>query len=639
VQLIEGALVSITIAVANQVLNSRKAAKTEEKQAMIAARLSLPARCYKTNLSFEQTFRSLHSKWKIIFDHEHTSFQLSKFPENLVQFTAEGLVKIHSAAVENDQRILEVLAAHVTTRDALPFKWEIQDLDKKQHDTDSRRLNDAFAHVTDVYARMVADGILPPESLGGLHDNAGRDVRAEERTTAEGEIRVTVWPAGRSSGYLSMAIMNSAPVGALLTGSTDDLVFSINYYGNESWDTIAIYVPPDFTIAGADQVVSTMPHARAAVLRAPVQDRYGPRWHVVCVSTQIATDTRNRFNPLNSLKDEHYYIKLKGITAPTVAGKYFFKIVLLKSDVSHDGGEDGSSFLAEHVRVVRVIPIEDSPLILVKGEVTPATISGKIRHDGTDHSQSSQIIQAGRVFAEMTMRLDPYTGSHRSDLPHVNAVGYFTASSQGYYEVEGLAPGVYNLRASAAGYPEKVIQQVTVLRGQSSQVDGYLQPGTVIHGKVFSKRYSKDHPWPETGDVRIELFDGPTLRYIPDPSSKRVSWNPLRSDGNESHPEIWAAQSVGPLQKWIVRGGTTTPVHFEFGVKGEYGAPRDLDGMVPQVHATWINGLTSGPYYVRAWVLHYLQSGPDGSTFMEYHFDVGPGAPAGEVTISIELRT
>ena len=26
-------------------------------------------------------------------------------------------------------------------------------------------------------------------------------------------------------------------------------------------------------------------------------------------------------------------------------------------------------------------------------------------------------------------------------------------------------------------------------------------------------------------------------------------------------------------------------------MKGEYGAPRDLDGMVPQVYATWVNGL------------------------------------------------
>ena len=71
-------------------------------------------------------------------------------------------------------------------------------------------------------------------------------------------------------------------------------------------------------------------------------------------------------------------------------------------------------------------------------------------------------------------------------------------------------------------------------------------------------------------------------------------------------------QGVGPPQHWFVQGGTTTPFHFEFGVKGEYGAPRDLDGMVPQVYATWVNGLTPGRYYARAWTFRYVQSALDG---------------------------
>ena len=54
----------------------------------------------------------------------------------------------------------------------------------------------------------------------------------------------------------------------------------------------------------------------------------------------------------------------------------------------------------------------------------------------------------------MTTRLDPYTGQARPDLPTVDAVGYFNATAQGHYEVEGLAPGVYDLYASAAGYPQ-----------------------------------------------------------------------------------------------------------------------------------------------------------------------------------------
>ena len=81
---------------------------------------------------------------------------------------------------------------------------------------------------------------------------------------------------------------------------------------------------------------------------------------------------------------------------------------------------------------------------------------------------------------------------------------------------------------------------------------------------------------------------------------------------------------VGPPQTWFVQGGTADPFHFQFGMVGLYGAPRDLSGMVPQVYATWVNGLTAGTYSVRAWVFRYVQSGIDGSTFQEYTFNITP---------------
>jgi len=60
--------------------------------------------------------------------------------------------------------------------------------------------------------------------------------------------------------------------------------------------------------------------------------------------------------------------------------------------------------------------------------------------------------------------------------------------------------------------------------------------------------------------------------------------------------------------------------------------------MVPQVYATWVNGLTSGRYYVRAWVFRYVQTALDGSTFQEYYFDITPQEWAGDVTLPIDLR-
>jgi hypothetical protein len=59
--------------------------------------------------------------------------------------------------------------------------------------------------------------------------------------------------------------------------------------------------------------------------------------------------------------------------------------------------------------------------------------------------------------------------------------------------------------------------------------------------------------------------------------------------------------------------------------------------MVPQVYATWVNGLTPGRYYVRVWVFRYVQTQLDGATFKEYYFDVTPNEWAGDVSLSIDV--
>jgi cytochrome c oxidase subunit 1 len=51
----------------------------------------------------------------------------------------------------------------------------------------------------------------------------------------------------------------------------------------------------------------------------------------------------------------------------------------------------------------------------------------------------------------------------------------------GHYELEGVAPGVYDIYASAAGYPEvKIASNIRILKGQSYHADGYVIPGVQI---------------------------------------------------------------------------------------------------------------------------------------------------------------
>ena len=505
-----------------------------------------------------------------------------------------------------------------------------------------------------------------------------------------------------------------APFGAVLTGSTGDLIFALNATAGfrGRWQGVDLLIPPGFSVPNTPQVVSTITndYSGIAVARISPNDRYAPGWTLVRVLVDAGMDSSN---PSTTPYYDHqaidftaagewYYIRINGVLAPPVAGRYFFKI-LLEGGTTSICGEEGTEIATGALpggSCSEFIPTENWPVLLVKGEVDPAILTGTIRYAGYNATLYGQPIQeAGRVYAKMKTRLDPYTGQQSPDLPTVDAVGYFNATANGHYEVEGLAPGIYDLYASAAGYPELLVaSDFTVLKGQSLHLDGYLQPGPVIHGDVYSKHQFGDEPWPNTAYIKIELYDGPTLSHIPDSSANLVSWSPLPciaggqelytgkytasacndprlgseiafpwheytpstgygvpgpgtaasyyqvSAGDDAGSGIYFAnlmqdpQGVGPPQHWFVNGGTTQPFHFEFGVKGEYGAPRDLDGMVPQVYATWVNGLTAGRYYVRAWVFRYVQSALDGSTFQEYSFDVTPQEWAGDVTLPIDLR-
>ncbi len=382
------------------------------------------------------------------------------------------------------------------------------------------------------------------------------------------------------------------------------------------------------------------------------------------------------------------------------------------------------------------VPTPNWPVLLVKGELDPSIITGTIKYGGYNSTLYGQPVElAGKVWAQMQTKFDPYTGksvvdctkaSNPSAVGCADAVGYFNETSDGHYEVEGVAPGVYTLYAEAAGYPlTPIATNVQVLKGQSLHFDGYLNPGPVIHGDVFSKHAFGSEPWPFYGDtgpytadgycasvsacfngigqftgtngpgreyIKIELYDKPTVNNVPSSNASLVSWSPLPCvaggqtnyyPGDDANacgdprtaqkiafpwggapisgigaPDTYWNQvlggpggvftgatpstdpeGVGPAQNWyVVADGVNDKFHYEFGEKGMFGAPRDLDGHVPQRYATWVNGLTAGRYYVRAWVFRYVQTAIDGATFQEYSFQVTPNEWAGDISIPLDLR-
>jgi len=272
-------------------------------------------------------------------------------------------------------------------------------------------------------------------------------------------------------------------------------------------------------------------------------------------STTSQTYYNHQFLNFTSL-GEWYYFRINGVTAPNVAGRYFFKI-LLTGDSNYLAGPEGTAdnstasicstgadcadnFFFNNIgeAPTQFIPTQNWPVLLVKAEIDPAIITGTVRYGGYNSTLYGQAIgEAGQVWAHMEDKIDPYTGQQITMCPAIgqpmvpgcnDARGYFNGTviqvttnnqgtgtptpakdpancgpnqntvcgAQGHYEVEGVAPGVYTIYAEAAGFPQQVCASgVTVLKGQSLHFDCYVQPGPVIHGNVFTKHQFGDEPW------------------------------------------------------------------------------------------------------------------------------------------------
>ena len=355
----------------------------------------------------------------------------------------------------------------------------------------------------------------------------------------------------------------------------------------------------------------------------------------------------------DNFADEWYYIRVNDVTAPTIAGAYAFKFRRLSSP------ELGSVYF----------PYQNWPVVLVKGEVDPAVITGTIRYGGWNTSiYGLPVTLPGRVRA-VGIADDPYTG--KSTGRPVEARGYFDAAWCGHYEVEGVAAGVYDIYASAAGYPEiKIASNVKLLKGQSYHVDGYLIPGVQIRGTIFSKCGTGEIPWLQGfqevanwRNIKVEIYRSLEDAMSMNPggsTSKAVTWSPYdygASDWGpygfpwtvggftESNPRI--AGGVGPSTLWQVSAAAgVTSFDFQFGREGYYGAPADMDGHVPSLNwvassrngATWVSGIGPGTYWVRAWLYGYVQTEIDGVTFMPITFTVPSIEWPGNVYLPFDLR-
>lgn len=516
----------------------------------------------------------------------------------------------------------------------------------------------------------------------------------------------TPWPNGNPptapSSWYQLEGNAYAPFGSILASTADhanvgDLILGVNFTGAAQlvpsgsdifYSGIYIYIPPDFKQILPSQIVTsiTNDYAQIGVSIAPSTDPFAPGWTRVSISSSsigfiMAFRASHAYN-------EWYYVRLNGIVAPEIAGKYFFKILLrMTGNLAYSYPASSNPPTPDNL----YMPAQNWPVLLVKGEVDPAILYGTIRYGTWNQTLYGQPVPTSGMVRAVGQAINPYNRAP-SGRP-VEARGFFNESARGHYEVEGIAPGIYDIYASAAGFPEqRIATAVVILRGQSMKFDGYLNPGPVISGQVFSRSQEGEAAWSGLKPIRLEIYAtndytaGNLVSYSPsnmtgarwglfntgNVSGVSYSWNPgldplptrVGLDW-ESSPSYYSdatmfptsgptcggspdpcsiPDGVGPAQFWwvdptgaLTNGGGTTSFLFHFGAKGVFGTPSNMSGYVPQALATWINGLVLGRYFVRAFVNGYIQTTPDGQSFQEYSFEVSENEWAGDIFVPLNL--
>jgi hypothetical protein len=508
-------------------------------------------------------------------------------------------------------------------------------------------------------------------------------------------------PPGYQSPFTNQQPLQAAgdsysPEGAILTSTADhdnvgDLIFALNFSNPNAfpspsrfnYTSLAIYIPaPVFDATGkliqdgfeptsginwaqgdVSNIVTTITsdYGSIFVTRADMNDPFEPGSWIIYIQALPSGITFN----FNKNFDNWYYIRINNMKAPFTAGRYFFKMFLNDSYPVHSG--------ASANLIAGTVPMENWPMLLVKGNVDPAIISGTLRYGDLNSTLYGQPINLPGMVRAVGIANDPLTNEPTSQT--VEARGYFNATAQGHYEIEGVAPGVYDVYASGAGLPEqKIASNVRVIQGQSLKFDGYLNVGLQLRGTVFSRLAFGESPWPAQRPISviiydsklydvpsietespINLTDAPYTSYVngntyfsatgfsglisgvAGPKKVAFAWYGPASYYTYTNPTIkdpfGLFNGVGPAQVWWVDprgnldpntglGSSASEFTFQFGSDGVYGVPTKFSGMVPQVFATWTDSLSPGTYYIRVFLNGYVQTTPDGGTFVDYSFVV-----------------
>lgn len=394
------------------------------------------------------------------------------------------------------------------------------------------------------------------------------DIRVTGNDSPSNGDHVELWPGTHPGWDYSLStpdqiVKTDYPKSTILVDTVGDLLFKITIVQKRFG--VRIYIPPEFGPISVTNVwtSATNDYNSISVAKLGSTDLIGPDWWLITIEPILNPNNKTRIGiPIPALDSNvvfpyTFYVRVFSIKAPSIAGRYFFKIFRLEHS-------DSSTYTS--------IGAEKFPTLVVKGDVDPAYISGTILYGGSDYYgyyYGRPVDVPGKVVAT------GITPEGRL----VRAQAYFNATANGRYTLYGLAPATYNLTVSAAGMPPVTLERsVTVLAGQSLDgVDIYLYPGARVSGRVWSKNCTlgEKMPWGTAYSITVTIYD--------------IGWRSLSSitgttDANADNYNF----TFGSAPLWLVN--------------------TDYTGHIPQNNAGYVSGLEPGVYYVNATVTNYAQT-------------------------------
>ncbi|MBS7658608.1 carboxypeptidase regulatory-like domain-containing protein [Candidatus Bathyarchaeota archaeon] len=424
---------------------------------------------------------------------------------------------------------------------------------------------------------------------------------------------VTVSP-GKFSHFLgknfpkSDLIVLEYPKSIILTKTKGELLFNVtltnlnqsdifhspnkqSYATSQINKSITIYIPPEFEIGNGISSIWTSftndynPQS-VSLSKTQINDPIAPGWWKLSIEKLTIVTCNPNVKERKFLANTTQYIRIFNVTSPSIAGRYFFKVfITVYTSSSYE---------------VFSIGTENFPTIIVSAGLNPAYISGVIKYcgklkphlyglplDSTQHFDGTILLPngyGGKVYAK----------GFSEDGKIIEAQAYFNATAKGRYVLYGLEAGTYNITVQAAGYKTKIIEGISVKAGQSLEnVDIYMEDGLEVSGVVYSKHRG------------IEVSWGYTYNYMNPFTSKKKFIRIEVTDLNENILMETPLVLIDALHLKTKPRDELEPSSsiYKFSLRYE----SNWDGHIPQDYANYTSGLSSGDYYIKAYVSGYVQ--------------------------------